>query len=124
MTRREYCERWCDPTYADQVHTAATLIKSDGCSGVTQAYRFVCEEHDWAYAHHRDLYTGQPITEEDADLMLKWGIQWHSVFGRLSPMAWWRYKGLSKAEGLGLGSTAWETGLARLRERLAKGRTP
>ena len=38
-------------------------------------------------------------------------------------MAWWRYKALSEEKGLGLGSTAWETGLARLVERIGKGRT-
>ena len=119
MTRAEYCERWCDPTYADQVRAEATRIKSDGCSGVTQAYWIVCAEHDISYATRKDFFTGLLITEEDADLMLKWGIQWHSWFGRWSPMAWWRYKALSEEKGLGLGSTAWETGPARLLERLA-----
>ena len=107
MTRAEYCARWCDPTYADQVRAEATQIKSDGCSGVTQAYRVVCEEHDISFAFHADFFTGLPITEEEADLMLKWGIQWHSWFGRFSPMAWWRYRGLSTVHGLGLGRRAW-----------------
>ena len=118
MTRAEYCARWCDPTYEPRLREEARRIRSDGCSGVTQAYWIVCAEHDSAYARHVDFFTGLPITEEEADLMLRWGIQWHSVFGRLSPMAWWRYKGLSKAGGLGLGSKAWETGPARLVERL------
>ena len=118
MTRREYCRRWCDPTYSAQVHAEAARIKSDGCSGVTQAYRVVCEEHDSAYARHCDLYTGLPVTEEEADLMLKWGVQWHSWFGKASVVAWFRYKGLSKVAGLGLGSKAWETGPARLATRL------
>lgn len=121
MTRREYCKRWCDPDYAARVHAEALRIFSDGCSGVTQAYRICCEEHDISYATHRDFYTGKSITEEEADLMLRWSIQWHSWLGKASVVAWFRYTGLSKVEGLGLGSKAWETGPARLLERLAKG---
>ena len=120
MTRREYCERWCDPKYGQRLRQEAKDILSDGCSGVPDFYWLVCVEHDWAYAHHLDFYTKNPITEEEADLMLKWGIQWHSWFGRWSPMAWWRYTGLSKEKGLGFGSTAWKTGPQRLIERLAK----
>lgn len=122
MTRQEYCRRWCDPAYAERVHQEALRIFSDGCSGVTQIYRVVCEEHDIHYATHCDFVTGHPISEEDADLMLRWGIQYHSWLGRASLIAWIRYIGLSKQEGLGLGSLAWKTGPARLIERLAKGR--
>lgn len=118
MTRHEYCWRWCDPAYAARVHAEALRIYSDGCSSLTQAYRIVCEEHDIHYATHRDFFTGRSITEEDADLMLRWGIQWHSWLGRGSLLAWVRYTGLSKQHGLGLGSAAWDTGPARLRERL------
>lgn len=119
MTRREYCQRWCDPAYAARVCAEAKRIKSDGCSGVTQAYRIVCEEHDISFATHLDFFTGAPITEEQADLMLRWGIQRHSRLGRGSLIAWIRYTGLSKEKGFGLGSTAWDTGPARLRDRLA-----
>ena len=117
MTRAEYLKRWQDPAYPTRVHAEALRIYSDGCSGVTQLYRVVCEEHDVGYATHRDFATGQVITEEDADLMLRWGIQHFSWLGRWSLVAWVRYTGLSKVEGLGLGSAAWRTGPDRLQER-------
>ena len=120
MQRRDYCQRWCDPGYVERLRQEAKAILSDGCSGVPDFYWVVCVEHDSAYAHRRDFFTGQEITEEEADLMLRWGIQYHSWFGRYSPMAWWRYTGLSKEKGLGLGSMAWETGPQRLIERLAQ----
>lgn len=118
MIRADYCSRWSDPTYADRVRVEGARIKSDGCSGVLDFYLIVCTEHDIGYGTHKDFFTGLPITEEDADLMLKWGIQWHSWLGRWSPIAWVRYRALSRVHGLGLGKASWATGPARLAKRL------
>lgn len=49
--------------------------------------------------HYRsglDLFTGQPITQEEADQYFMWYMQSKSWFGRLSPMAQWRWHALDK----------------------------
>ncbi|KKL79556.1 hypothetical protein LCGC14_2013650 [marine sediment metagenome] len=121
---KDYIERWENPPaygvdYANQVRSAAKDILSDGCSGVFDWFLLVCQEHDWHYSYHKCLYTNAPLTQEDADRYLMWGIQYFSSFGRCSPMAWWRYTALSKKKGLGLGRESWETGPERLKRRLA-----
>jgi hypothetical protein len=112
---KDYVRRWLYPDYPVYVRVEARLINSDGCSFVPDFYLIVCQEHDIHYAWHEDFYTGDDISKEDADRYLKWGIQFHSFFGRWSPMAWWRYRALSKKKGLGLGQDAWETGPERMR---------
>ena len=92
-------------------------IRANGCSGVPDFFLVVCDEHDIHYGTHVDFYTKKPIKQEDADRMLKWGIQFFSWFGRWSPMAWWRYRALSKERGLGFGTASWESGPARLIDR-------
>jgi len=114
-TYEDYAARWTD-AYRQKVLAEALTIKADGCSGVPDFFLIVCLEHDSLYARHRDLFTGLPVTQEQADLFLKWGIQYHSRFGRWSPMAWWRYRALSK-NGLGFGRRAWLTGPLRLTQR-------
>jgi hypothetical protein len=116
---KDYIARWEHPLYKQRVLREAARIHSDGCSGVPDFYWTVCLEHDVHYATHEDFFTGESITQEDADRYLKWGIQFHSVFGRWSPMAWWRYWALSEKKGLGLGRQSWVTGPARARERQA-----
>jgi len=120
---RIYKGRWEDSLYRGKVLAKGDEIISDGCSGVSEAYHVVCVEHDIHYALHEDLYTGELIFQEDADLFLMWGIQFHSWFGRLSPMARWCYRALSSKKGLALGREPWETGPDRLVQRLAEGRT-
>jgi len=122
---KDYAERWENPPsygvdYADLVREEANQIRSDGCSGVADFYEIVCFEHDIHYATHRCFYLGDVLTQEDADRYLRWGIQYHSFLGRWSPMAWWRYWALSRKKGLGLGRQSWETGLERLKLRLAE----
>jgi len=40
--------------YWDWVKVECRKIKSDGCSKVTQAFKFACEEHDLSYYYARD----------------------------------------------------------------------
>src|SRR3990170_5487506 len=120
MTYRQYIKRWKKKCpYRQAVRECALSIKSDGCSGpALEFYQDGCFEHDIHFAYHYDFFTGEQITEEDADLMLKWYIQYHSWFGRWSPMAAWRYEALSSEGGWGFGHDAWITGPRRLQERL------
>ena len=119
-TYKEYIVRWRDDVYRHQVRREAVRIRADGCSGVPDFYRIICLEHDVHYALHHDFYTKARIKQEDADLGLKWGIQYFSWFGRWSPMAAWRYWALSKKKGLGFGETAWRTGPERMSQRLRR----
>lgn len=117
---KDYISRWkLDLHYFMEVINEGYHIKSDGCSGVPDFFLVVCVEHDIHYATHKDFYTGENITQEDADKYLKWGIQYHSWFGRWSPMAWWRYSALSSKKGMGLGEGPWASGPRRLEIRLA-----
>ena len=111
---KDYITRWQDSDYASEVSDAGRNMMSDGCSGVPDFYLIVCTEHDIHYATHMDFWTAEIIVQEDADKYLKWGIQYHSWFGRWSPMAWWRYRVLSNKKGLGLGRGPWVTGPDRL----------
>jgi len=121
-TYEDYIVRWDDPLqeYRFSVGKKGVSILSDGCSGVSEAYHIICVEHDIHYATHKDFYTDRLISQEDADKYLMWGIQFHSWFGRLSPMARWRYRALSSKKGLSLGKEPWETGPERLLKRLAE----
>lgn len=117
---QQYVKRWKERDYAERVLLEALRIKADGCSGVPDFFLVVCDEHDIHYGTWVDFYTKESILQEDADQMLKWGIQFFSWFGRWSPMAWWRYSALSKEKGLGVGRAAWESGPRRLEERLRR----
>ena len=117
MTYAEYIVRWKTPAYRIDVVREATRIKADGCSGVPDFFLIICDEHDIHYSTHRDFFTQKTIKQEDADRCLKYGIQYFSWFGRWSPMAWWRYRVLSR-QHLGFGMNAWKTGPQRARERM------
>jgi len=119
QTYKAYCPRWELEPYRKRVKAEAARIGSDGCSGVPDFYWIICLEHDIHYATHKDFFTGAPLTKEDADRYLKWGIQYHSSLGRQSPMALWRYWALSEKKGVGLGSGAWESGPERMKKYLA-----
>ena len=71
------------------------FIATDGCSGVPDFYLDCCIIHDWWYRTHRHL-DATPITKYQADKALAECIQNDSFFGRFSPMAWWRRRGLRK----------------------------
>lgn len=78
------------------------FIASDGCSGVPDFYLDYCIIHDWWFRTHRNL-DGTPITFDEANRGLAEGIRSKSILGRFSPMAWWRYLGVTK-----WGKKAWE----------------
>lgn len=69
------------------------FTKSDGCTGVIDFYLNGCTLHDFFYRTHKNLY-GNEMTKAEADLILKKYIQSKSLFGRFSPMAWWRWEGV------------------------------
>lgn len=80
-------------SYWEAVRIRAQELGGDGCTGVPDFYRPCCDEHDIHYRTHRRL-DGTPITKEQADYALRACIRSRSVFGRFSPMAWWRWFGL------------------------------
>ena len=81
---------WHDPTYVLRIEALCAALNCDGCTGVPDFYLNGCLEHDIAYRTGRDAL-GNIITRAEADDRLRWYIQDHSVFGWLSPMAWWRW---------------------------------
>lgn len=86
----------------DDYDLIEAYIDSDGCTGVPEFYHNGCVIHDFYYRTHRNL-DGTPITRKQADTVLRRYIQSKSLFGRLSPMAFWRYLGVRK-----LANRAWE----------------
>ena len=79
--------------YWSEVRRLAKELGSDGCTGVSEMYRDCCYEHDIAYRTGADLY-GEPMTREQADGQFCKCIQGRSPFGKLSPMALWRWAGV------------------------------
>mgnify|MGYP001565045051 CR=1 FL=1 len=90
MTRAEYIALWNDPAYVVIVNMRASMLKSDGCTGVPDFYRLGCLEHDVAYRSGKDPHRS-PITRREADKRLRWYIQKESAFGVCSLMSWWRW---------------------------------
>lgn len=80
-----------DAKYWRTVRSKAKKLKSDGCTGVPDFYLECCLEHDIHYRTHKKM-DGTRITKAQADKTLKECIQSRSIFGRYSPMAWWRYR--------------------------------
>jgi len=76
--------------YWNLVRKRAHELNSDGCSGVPDFYLDCCLEHDIAYRTGKTI-TGRTQTREEADLCLRECIQARSLFGKWSPMSWWRY---------------------------------
>ena len=79
--------------YWDLVYAKAAELNSDGCSYVTEAFHQCCLEHDAAYRTGKTIY-GKPITRAQADQRFRECMQMRSRFGKLSPMAWWRWAGV------------------------------
>ena len=69
-------------------------IKSDGCSGVLDIYVDECIKHDFYYRTKHD-FSGRLISKKEADLRFREGIQRKSKFGAVSPLAWWRWLGVT-----------------------------
>lgn len=79
-----------DLAYWVRVRERAAELGSDGCSGVTNAHRDCCLEHDIAYRLHTTV-DGVPLTKAEADTRFRSCLQRRSKAGALSPLAWWRY---------------------------------
>lgn len=116
----------------DWVEQESVLIKTDGCSKVSGAFRKRCRVHDLAYYFAKDpvdayklyvlgssLYWLQaaPITKAQADAEFRKGIQSDSALGFFSPVAAWRWLGL---RFLG-GQAAWDSHRAREQAELGVG---
>ena len=82
-----------DAEYWASVRARAAELGSDGCTGVTQAFHDCCFEHDVHYRTGMRL-DGTPITRRAADAAFRRCIQSRSVFGKMSPMSWWRWLGV------------------------------
>src|SRR3990167_3513292 len=86
---------WVDYTanaswYWSLVNRTAKKLGANGCTGVPDFYRQACLEHDIHYRTHLSVF-GSPITKATADRTFRRRIQQRSIFGILSPMAWWRW---------------------------------
>lgn len=80
--------------YWDRVRLKAKRLGSDGCSFVKDWYLDACLEHD---IHWRTGMTldGKLITTAQANERFRRVIQSRSKLGRLSPLSWWRWAGVS-----------------------------
>ncbi len=76
--------------YWRQIRERAAEDGFDGCTGVTNAHRDCCLEHDLHYRTHATL-DGDPITKAQADRRFLDCMKRRSKLGTLSPLAWWRY---------------------------------
>lgn len=112
--------------YWDWVEHEAALINTDGCSNVTGAYRRHCLAHDLSYFYARDPVSAYrlcvagdvdywryalPIARAEADAAFRRGMQSDSPAGVFSPVALWRWAGLTL-----FGGTAWDDHRARERQ--------
>lgn len=79
--------------YWKAIREAAARHGFDGCTGVTNARRDCCLEHDYHFRFHTTL-DGLPITRSEADARFRACLQRRSRCGYWSPMAWWRWLGL------------------------------
>jgi hypothetical protein len=90
ITYDEFKTRWKDLNYVFHVLALASALNADGCSGVTEYYHLGCLEHDIAYRTGFDPL-GLPVDKAEADKRFRWYMNSKSRFGRLGPMAYWRY---------------------------------
>lgn len=92
--------------YWDWVKSEAIDIKSDGCSDVPDFHLKCCLEHDLSYWYAKcpksafnsylldedDIWLrAKSLKQSDADARFRRCIQQDSIFGRFSPMSWWRF---------------------------------
>lgn len=97
------------PLFWDWIESEAALVKTDGCSKVTGAYRKCCRVHDLAYYYGRDpvsaykryvagepeyWFEAAPITRAQADADFRRCIQANSGAGFFSPLALMRWLGV------------------------------
>lgn len=82
-----------DEKYWVLVRGRARELKSDGCTGVKDVYVDCCYEHDIPYRTCADL-EGNPTTKKQDDARFRECYQEHSLFGKFSPMSYWRWFGV------------------------------
>lgn len=80
--------------YWREVRLKARELGSDGCTGVPDFYLDCCLEHDIHWRTGRTL-SGKRISPADANRRFKRCIQARSKLGKYSPMAQWRYLGVT-----------------------------
>lgn len=81
------------PVTKEYAALLATAIKSDGCTGVPEFHHNCCVVHDLGYRFQIDPW-GQAVSRAQVDAALRRCHQAESVFGRFSPMSWWRWAGV------------------------------
>lgn len=85
----------------------ASYIDSDGCTMVLDIYLRCCVIHDWYYDTHLN-FDGTPIARRQADEIFRLCMQRKSVFGRFSPMSWWRWTAVRLFGGKGWDKNLYE----------------
>ena len=90
--------------YWREVDKQAIALGGDGCTGVPDFRKKYCDEHDVHYRTHKFIFHCYALTFQEANFIFRWRHQRDSWFGRFSPMAWWRYLGVSWGGGI-----AWRT---------------
>ena len=83
-----------DREYWSGVHTLASTLKSDGCTGVPDWFKWTCLEHDCHYRTHQSL-SGSPLSKEDADYILRVRIQQCDMSILKWPISWIRWFGVA-----------------------------
>jgi hypothetical protein len=78
----------------DRIRKWAADTASDGCTGVADFRVDCCFLHDYMYVTGTD-FSGNPVTKKQADECFRKCIQARSPLGRLSPMSWIRWAGVS-----------------------------
>lgn len=95
-------DKWLDDTsydklYWSEVRAKATVLKSDGCSGVPDWLVWTCWEHDIHTRTHK-MVDGTEIDFETAAYVFRRRIQQGSPLppwmNFLSPSSWWRWGGV------------------------------
>jgi hypothetical protein len=85
------------PEYRKLVRAIAREMDSDGCSLPALSFRVdACYEHDIHWRTGHTVY-GHPIPKATADTVFRWRLQAMSPLGVISPVAWWRYLGVTIA---------------------------
>jgi hypothetical protein len=94
------CKKWIhtpepkgDP-YWDRVRAVAEGLHSDGCTLVADWYLDACYEHDIHWRTGQTL-AGAKITTAEANTRFRRVIQSRSKLGRLNPVSWVRWVGVT-----------------------------
>lgn len=87
------------PGFDDRVYwsyiKAWAKHNSDGCTNALEFYVRACWEHDYHCVHHK-TWGGEHLSSAQAAARFRQVLQWESKFGRLSPVAWWRWAAVRK----------------------------